>query len=78
MVEYVSPLDSNNKYILFSISDDYQLELDVKTLLGYRTKIKDPEKITNIIINVIDNYFKNELVYPNYKRFDIPNKPKLD
>jgi len=78
MTEYVSPLDSNNKYILFSINDDYQLELDVKTLLGYRTKIKDPEKITNIIINVIDNYFKNELVYPNYKRFDIPNKPKLD
>jgi len=78
MVEYVFPLDSNNKYILFSISDDYQLELDVKTLIGYRTKIKDSEKITSIIIKFIDNYIKNELVYPNCKRFDIPNKPKLD
>ncbi|OUM69620.1 hypothetical protein PIROE2DRAFT_38021, partial [Piromyces sp. E2] len=78
MVEYVSPLDSNNKYILFSVGDDYKLELDVKTLLGHRTKIKDPEKLTNIIINIINDFFRNKLVFPNYIRYDIPNKPKID
>jgi len=78
MVEYVSPLDSNNKYILFSVGDDYKLDLDVKTLLGHRTKIKDPEKLTNIIINIINDFFRNKLVYPNYIRYDLPNKPKID
>jgi len=78
MVEFVSQADSNSKYILFSVGDDYQLELDVKTLLGHRTKIKDPEKLTNIIINVIDYYFRKEFVFPNYKRIDIPTKTKID
>lgn len=78
MIEYVSQVDSNDKYILFTISDDYQLELDVKTLLGHRTKIKDPEKLTNIIISVIDYYFRKEFVFPNYKRFHIPTKSKID
>ncbi|ORX55402.1 hypothetical protein BCR36DRAFT_281718 [Piromyces finnis] len=78
IIEYVSPLDSNNKYILFSIGDDYNLKLDVKTLLGHRTKIKDPEKLTNIIINIVNDLFRNKLVYPNYIRYDLPNKPKTD
>ncbi|ORX82949.1 hypothetical protein BCR32DRAFT_278501 [Anaeromyces robustus] len=78
MIEYITPIDSNNKYILISLSDDYQLELDVKTLLGHRTKIKDPEKLSNIVIGVINNFLRKEFVYPNYKRFDIPNKPKID
>lgn len=56
----------------FSLLNSTVLDLEVKSLLGHRTKIKDLPKLTNILLHRIKTAFTLELVWPSVKRIPLP------
>lgn len=59
--------------ILVSIKDDnLVLDLEIKSLIGGKTKIKDLPKISAIIRDRLTSAFCDQIVAPNSKEFSIP------
>ena len=56
--------------IAISVLNDFVLDMEVKSLLGHRTKIKDLPKLRQILISKIKFFFIERFVYPH--RYVIP------
>lgn len=50
---------------------DATFELDVKSVIGHMTKLKDMSKVATILTTLIRNAIEEEIVWPNYKLFEI-------
>ncbi len=72
-LEVISYPDSSDSFLSLSIlQSDFQLELQVRSLLGHRTKVKDLPKLTQLLVLRLRSVVMEELVYPNSRRFKLP------
>ncbi|KAJ3022975.1 ERMES complex subunit mmm1 [Thoreauomyces humboldtii] len=72
-IEFVTHPDTPETYLSFSILNDFALEFEVRSLLGHRTKVKDLPKLASLITSKIRSVFVEEVVWPSFKRMNIPS-----
>ncbi len=46
-----------------------ELEMDCKSLVGHRTKVKDLSKVTQLVMSFLRTAVEDQIVWPNYKKF---------
>ncbi|ORY50882.1 hypothetical protein BCR33DRAFT_694617 [Rhizoclosmatium globosum] len=71
-VEFVTHPDSSETFLAISILEDYDLEFEVRSLLGHRTKVKDLPKLTSLITSQLRAVFVDAIVWPSFKKIHIP------
>ncbi|ORX77546.1 hypothetical protein K493DRAFT_271539 [Basidiobolus meristosporus CBS 931.73] len=70
-IEFTENSDKST-YLFVSIQPDFDLQINIKSLLGHHTKVKDLPKLSSLIIGKLRNVFTQELVYPNGKKINLP------
>lgn len=58
--------------LLITLLHGTDVEFDVKSLIGHRSKIKDLPKLTELISNYLRYLVEEEIVWPNYKVIRVP------
>ncbi|TPX58977.1 hypothetical protein PhCBS80983_g02811 [Powellomyces hirtus] len=71
-IEFVTHPETPESYLSISILDNFLLDFEVKSLLGHRTKVKDLPKLASLITSKIRSVFVDEIVWPSFKRCNIP------
>ncbi|EMR10431.1 hypothetical protein PNEG_01147 [Pneumocystis murina B123] len=64
---------SNIAAFIFSFSPDFQLDIDVHSLVGSRSKLQDIPKISQFLEFRIRNWFMENCVEPHFQRINIPS-----
>ncbi|KAJ3119899.1 ERMES complex subunit mmm1 [Nowakowskiella sp. JEL0407] len=70
--EFVTHPESAETHLSITILEDFNLEFEVKSLLGHRTKVKDLPKLSSMIVSKLRSRFIEEIVWPNSKRIRMP------
>jgi len=70
-IEFETDIDSPALFL--SVQPEYDLDFEVNSLLGHRSKLKDLPKVAAMIIYRLKSVFQNLLVYPHGKRVPFPN-----
>lgn len=71
-IEIEPSTDQSPPMLSFSFMDACSLSIEVKSLLGHRTKIKDLPKLTSMISRRIRTLFMERLVWPSVQRIPLP------
>lgn len=64
--------DNENPAIFLSVQPEYELDFEVNSLLGHRSKIKDLPKVAAMIMYRLKSIFQNILVHPHGIRLPLP------
>ncbi|KAG0049944.1 ERMES complex subunit mmm1 [Gryganskiella cystojenkinii] len=60
------------QHISISTLPDFDLEFEVQSLLGARTKLEDVPKVTDLITSKLRSFFVDKCVYPNGRDIAMP------
>ncbi|KAI9293599.1 hypothetical protein K502DRAFT_318111 [Neoconidiobolus thromboides FSU 785] len=77
ILEFQANKDTMEQELKLSILSDYKLELDIQTLLGHRSKLKDVPKIKELINARIIDLINQFLVEPNGINIKLPTIDNL-
>ncbi|KAI8388870.1 uncharacterized protein BYT42DRAFT_561569 [Radiomyces spectabilis] len=79
-IELINPPETTTKpdvplerYIAISSHSDFVLDLNVRSLIGSRTKLEDIPKLTDLITTKLRNVYIDKLVYPTFVKVKVPN-----
>ncbi|KAG0178334.1 ERMES complex subunit mmm1 [Apophysomyces sp. BC1034] len=61
------------RYIAISSYSDFVLDMNVRSLIGSRTKLEDIPKLTDLITTKLRNIYIDKLVYPTFVKVKVPN-----
>ena len=59
--------NDNSPYLLVSVMDNCILDIEVNSLLGHHSKVKDLSKLTSMIVSKLKNVFIERCVWPKYE-----------
>ncbi|PVU85178.1 hypothetical protein BB559_007166 [Furculomyces boomerangus] len=62
---------TNGPELIVSIRPDYELDINVQTLIGSQAKLQNLPMLTSLIIRKLRTAFHNELVHPNVKKISL-------
>ncbi|KAI8620053.1 hypothetical protein BC830DRAFT_1101032 [Chytriomyces sp. MP71] len=71
-IEFVTHPDTPDTFLAISVLEGFQLGIEVRSLLGHRTKVKDLPKLTSLITHKLRSVFVDEIVWPSFKKVFIP------
>ncbi|KAJ9054702.1 ERMES complex subunit mmm1 [Entomophthora muscae] len=63
--------------IFFSVQPEYDLDFEINSLVGHRSKLKDVPKFASMIVYNLKSVFQTHFVSPQGKRFKLPRIDKL-
>lgn len=69
--------DATKPSIFFSVQPEYDLDFEVNSLVGHRSKLKDLPKVASMIVYKLKSVFQAHFVCPQGKRFKLPRVDKL-
>ncbi|KAF7720875.1 ERMES complex subunit mmm1 [Apophysomyces ossiformis] len=79
-IELINPPETTAKpekplerYIAISSYSDFVLDMNVRSLIGSRTKLEDIPKLTDLITTKLRNLYIDKLVYPTFVKVKVPN-----
>ncbi|KAL0073530.1 hypothetical protein F4703DRAFT_1799638 [Phycomyces blakesleeanus] len=79
-IELINPPETTTKperplerYIAISSYSDFVLDLNVRSLIGSRTKLEDIPKLTDLITSKLRSLYIDRLVYPTFVKVKVPN-----
>lgn len=65
--------DNERAYLTFSFLPTYQLEFEVKSLIGSKSKLQDVTKIAQLVESRLRKIFEERFVYPNEQKVHLPS-----
>ena len=72
-IEFISDTKDSPAYINISFLEDLELDFQVESLLGHRSKVKDLPKLTQIIVSRLKKTFADYFVHPNSRKIYLPS-----
>lgn len=72
------PPSKEGAYITFSFAPNYELQFEINSLIGSRSKLQDVTKIAQLVESRLRKIFEERFVYPNEQKVYLPSIfPKL-